>query len=282
MPYRDIFDMNLPGVYLLHWAVLATVGGGDLAWRLVDLGWLAATAALLFALLPAAGGRRGRRRRGAALRPVSPCRRRLACRPARLPPLPLPRAPARAGSRAPGTRGGSRMALLCGGAALGAGLTVKPYAVGLFWLGSAAAGAAAARRAGRARAGRVRLPCSAPGSPCRPWSSAGSARGAASAPSGTCSWAMSSRSMAASAASRSGPALSGHAYGRTSSRSWRAGALGSAGARGAVVRDPAASGRPGRGSGRAALRAAGQGLGVSPLPARASSSARSPRPRARR
>jgi hypothetical protein len=42
------------------------------------------------------------------------------------------------------------MALLCGGAALGAGLTVKPYAVGLFWLGSAAAGAAAARRAGRA------------------------------------------------------------------------------------------------------------------------------------
>ena len=49
VPYRDIFDMNLPGVYLLHWAVLATVGAGDLAWRLVDLGWLAATAALLFA-----------------------------------------------------------------------------------------------------------------------------------------------------------------------------------------------------------------------------------------
>ena len=23
VPYRDIFDMNLPGVYLLHWAVLA-------------------------------------------------------------------------------------------------------------------------------------------------------------------------------------------------------------------------------------------------------------------
>ena len=39
-PYRDLFDMNFPGVYLLHLAVLGTLGPGDLAWRLVDLGWL--------------------------------------------------------------------------------------------------------------------------------------------------------------------------------------------------------------------------------------------------
>src|SRR5919108_6319420 len=44
IPYRDLFDMNQPGTYLIHLAVLRGLGGGDLAWRLVDLGWLAATA----------------------------------------------------------------------------------------------------------------------------------------------------------------------------------------------------------------------------------------------
>ena len=34
MPYRDVFDMNLPGVYLLHAAVLRSRRApGDLAWR---------------------------------------------------------------------------------------------------------------------------------------------------------------------------------------------------------------------------------------------------------
>ncbi len=48
VPYRDVFDMNMPGVYLIHWAVLSIVGPGDLAWRLVDLVWLAAVCGLLF------------------------------------------------------------------------------------------------------------------------------------------------------------------------------------------------------------------------------------------
>ena len=149
VPYRDIFDMNLPGVYLLHWAVLATVGGGDLAWRLVDLGWLAATAALLFAFCRPLGGGVGAA--GAALLFVLyhlaggawhvGQRDFLLC---------LFLGAGACGIARAWDRGGSRLALLCGGAALGAGLTVKPYAVGLFWLGSAAAGAAAARRAGRA------------------------------------------------------------------------------------------------------------------------------------
>jgi hypothetical protein len=74
VPYRDLFDMNFPGVYLLHLAVVTTVGTGDAAWRAVDLGWLALTgalvgtfvapwgrpaataAALLFALYHLAGG----------------------------------------------------------------------------------------------------------------------------------------------------------------------------------------------------------------------------------
>ncbi len=149
VPYRDIFDMNFPGVYLLHWAVLATAGGGDLAWRLFDLGWLAATAALLFAFCRPLGGGVGAA--GAALLFVLyhlaggawhvGQRDFLLC---------LFLAAGACGIARAWDRGGSRMALLCGGAALGAGLTVKPYAVGLFWLGSAAAGAAAARRAGRA------------------------------------------------------------------------------------------------------------------------------------
>jgi hypothetical protein len=47
VPYRDLFDMNQPGVYVFHRAVLALVGEGDFAWRLVDLGWLAAAALLI-------------------------------------------------------------------------------------------------------------------------------------------------------------------------------------------------------------------------------------------
>jgi hypothetical protein len=47
VPYRDVFDMNFPGVYLVHWLVVRLLGVGDLAWRLFDLAWLAATAALM-------------------------------------------------------------------------------------------------------------------------------------------------------------------------------------------------------------------------------------------
>jgi len=51
IPYRDLFDMNQPGTYLIHLAVLRTLGGGDLAWRLVDLAWLAATAGAIAAFV---------------------------------------------------------------------------------------------------------------------------------------------------------------------------------------------------------------------------------------
>jgi hypothetical protein len=47
VPYRDVFDMNFPGVYLVHLLVVRVLGVGDLAWRLFDLGWLVVTAALL-------------------------------------------------------------------------------------------------------------------------------------------------------------------------------------------------------------------------------------------
>jgi hypothetical protein len=44
VPYRDVFDMNQPGVYLLHLAVLKIFGAGDVAWRAFDLVWLTLTA----------------------------------------------------------------------------------------------------------------------------------------------------------------------------------------------------------------------------------------------
>ena len=56
VPYRDVFDMNFPGVYLVHRLVLAIGGAGDGAWRLFDLAWLAATA-LAIAALAAPWGR---------------------------------------------------------------------------------------------------------------------------------------------------------------------------------------------------------------------------------
>src|SRR5512134_1571448 len=36
VPYRDTFDMNMPGAYLVHLGVIAVAGPGDLAWRIFD------------------------------------------------------------------------------------------------------------------------------------------------------------------------------------------------------------------------------------------------------
>jgi hypothetical protein len=47
VPYRDLFDMNAPGVYLLHLVVLEVLGGGAGAWRLFDLSWLALSSGLI-------------------------------------------------------------------------------------------------------------------------------------------------------------------------------------------------------------------------------------------
>lgn len=59
VPYRDLLDMNWPGVYLLHWLLLRTGGAGDLAWRLFDLAWLAGAGLALHALARPAAGRGG-------------------------------------------------------------------------------------------------------------------------------------------------------------------------------------------------------------------------------
>jgi hypothetical protein len=51
VPYRDIFDMNWPGVYLAHALAIAVLGPGDGAFRAFDLAILAATAGALVAAL---------------------------------------------------------------------------------------------------------------------------------------------------------------------------------------------------------------------------------------
>ncbi|HEV8142849.1 MAG TPA: hypothetical protein VGQ77_08325 [Methylomirabilota bacterium] len=55
-PYRDVFDMNFPGVYVIHLAILRWLGPGDAAWRAVDLGATLVTA-LAVAALAAPWGR---------------------------------------------------------------------------------------------------------------------------------------------------------------------------------------------------------------------------------
>jgi hypothetical protein len=131
VPYRDAFDMNLPGVYLLHLAVLRVGGPGDLAWRLFDLGWLAATcglllvyghrvghglgpaaAAMLFALYHLSGGAWHAGQRDFLL-----CLFLLLG----------------AWGVARGTEQGASGALFWGGLALGAAMTLKPHAA-LFWV----------------------------------------------------------------------------------------------------------------------------------------------------
>ena len=56
VPYRDVFDMNFPGVYAIHLAILRWLGPGDAAWRAVDLGATLVTA-LAVAALAAPWGR---------------------------------------------------------------------------------------------------------------------------------------------------------------------------------------------------------------------------------
>jgi 4-amino-4-deoxy-L-arabinose transferase-like glycosyltransferase len=131
VPYRDAFDMNLPGAYLIHLAVLRVGGAGDTAWRLFDLGWLAATcvvlvaycrrishgwaaagAALLFALYHLSGGAWHAGQRDFVL-----CFFLLLG----------------AWGIARGTEQGALASLVWGGLVLGAAMTIKPHAA-LYWI----------------------------------------------------------------------------------------------------------------------------------------------------
>jgi hypothetical protein len=57
VPYRDLYDINQPAVYVIHLALLRTLGAGDAAWRAFDIAWLAATTAVLGVFAAPWGGR---------------------------------------------------------------------------------------------------------------------------------------------------------------------------------------------------------------------------------
>jgi len=149
VPYRDLFDMNFPGVYLLHLVALRLFGAGDGGWRAFDLTWLAGTslaaaalaapwgrlaaagAALFFAVYHLAGGAWQAGQRDFFLCPFL-----------LLGALGVARWAERPRERA---------SLAWGGLALGAGITVKPQA-GFFAAALIVLVAVVARREGRSLA----------------------------------------------------------------------------------------------------------------------------------
>ena len=51
VPYRDIYDFNMPGAYLFHMLIGRTVGYGDLGFRLFDLMWLGCILAITWKIM---------------------------------------------------------------------------------------------------------------------------------------------------------------------------------------------------------------------------------------
>lgn len=146
-PYRGLFDMNFPGVYLLHMFALELFGAGDSGWRVFDLAWLAGTS-LAAAALAAPGG--GVAAAGAglffAVYHLAGGAWQAGQRDFLLCPFLLlgALAVARWAERASG-----RTSLVWAGLVLGAGITVKPHA-GLLAASFVGLVAVVARRDGRA------------------------------------------------------------------------------------------------------------------------------------
>jgi hypothetical protein len=126
VPYRDVFDMNFPGVYVLHWLVVRVLGTGDLAWRVFDLGWLAVTGVLI-GLIVAPWGRAAAVGAGLvfALHHLGGGAWQAGQRDFLLCAFLL----AGALGVTRWLESGARLPLVCGGLALGASMTIKPHAV---------------------------------------------------------------------------------------------------------------------------------------------------------
>jgi Dolichyl-phosphate-mannose-protein mannosyltransferase len=129
VPYRDLFDMNFPGVYLLHGLALRLFGVGDAGWRAFDLAWLAA-ASLAAVALAAPWGRLAAAGAGLffAAYHLAAGAWQTGQRDFLLCPFLLLAA---LGVARWAERPAERTSLAWGGLALGAGITVKPHA-GLF------------------------------------------------------------------------------------------------------------------------------------------------------
>src|SRR2546428_729642 len=146
VPYRDLFDMNFPGVYLLHMIVLKLFGSSDAGWRAFDLIWLTATS-LAAAALAAPWGRLAAAGAGLffAVYHLAAGAWQTGQRDFLLCPFLLLAA---LGVARWAERPGRPASLAWGGLALGAGITVKPHA-GLFAAALLVFVAVVARRTGR-------------------------------------------------------------------------------------------------------------------------------------
>ncbi len=49
-PYRDLLEINMPGIYLVTWSVMHTLGGGSMAWRIFDFSLMAVAAWAMIAI----------------------------------------------------------------------------------------------------------------------------------------------------------------------------------------------------------------------------------------
>jgi len=126
VPYRDLFDMNFPGVYLFHLAVVKTIGTGDAASRAADL-TVTALGAVMVAALAAPWGRAGALGGGLffAAYHLAGGAWNAGQRDFLLAPLLL----AGALGVACWTDGGRAWSVFAGGVALGAALTIKPHVI---------------------------------------------------------------------------------------------------------------------------------------------------------
>lgn len=156
VPYRDIFDINFPGIYLVHLTVLKLLGSGDLAWRLFDLGWLGLTCGVMYLYCRPLGDRWSAAASGLlfAVHHIGDGAALMAARDFLLCIFLLGAAYGVARWR----ESDGHLGILVGaGLVVGAAMVVKPH-TGLFWLictGAAGLGARGRGRTGLAGAGVV-------------------------------------------------------------------------------------------------------------------------------
>ena len=187
VPYRDLFDMNFPGVYVLHLLVLRGLGAGDVAWRVFDLGWLSLTAVLI-GMFVAPWGRLAAVGAGLmfALYHLAGGAWQAGQRDFLLCAFLLAGALGVARWLESAARERTRVALLGGGLALGAAMTIKPHAIAL----AAALGALVLLAARPARRRRAAAPAGRGVAALRTrWASLGMfVAGLAAAPAAVLAW----------------------------------------------------------------------------------------------
>src|ERR1700761_4159438 len=49
-PYRDLLEINMPGIYLVNWGVMHSLGGGSAAWRAFDFALMGMAAWAMIAI----------------------------------------------------------------------------------------------------------------------------------------------------------------------------------------------------------------------------------------